>query len=44
MEMKDKLGTTDIDSKMQKKKGGKPDFEKEKQILKRELKLLGLRK
>jgi len=42
--METELGTTDIDSKLRRKKNGKPDFKKELRILRRELKRLGLRK
>ena len=38
------LGTTDIDSKMSRNKDEKPDFEKEANIVKKELRKLGLRK
>ena len=44
MNCKEKLGTTNIKSKMCKKKDGKPDFKKELTILKKELEKLGLRK
>jgi len=42
--MKDELGTTDITSKLSRKKSGKPDFKKELKRIKKELKALGLRK
>lgn len=43
MSCKAELGTTDIKSKMCKKKDGEPNFEEELAILRKELKNLGLR-
>ena len=43
MGTKTKLGTTDMDSKVKRKKDGKPDFEKELQEIEAELKALGLK-
>ena len=44
METSEELGTTDIDSKMSRKKDNTPDFKEELRILRRELKKLGLKK
>ena len=44
METNEKLGTTDIDSKMSRKKDNTPDFKKELKRIRKELKSLGLRK
>jgi len=44
METNEKLGTTDIDSKMWRKKDNTPDFKKELKRIRKELKALGLRK
>ena len=41
---KAKLGTTNLDSEMSRKEDGEPDFDKEKNILKKELRELGLKK
>lgn len=41
---KAKLGTTNIDSKMSREENGEPDFDKEKNILDKELRELGLKK
>jgi len=38
------LGTTDIDSKMSRDKNEQPDFKKEANVVKKELRKLGLRK
>ena len=42
--LKKDTGTTDISSKMSRDKDGKPDFKKERNIVKKELKKLGLHK
>ena len=44
LRFKENVGTTDIDSKMSRYKDCKPDFKKEKNIIRKELKELGLRK
>ena len=44
METSEELGTTDIDSKMSRKKDNTPDFKKELKRIRKELKSLGLRK
>lgn len=41
---KAKLGTTNLDSEMSRKESGEPDFDKEENILKKELRELGLKK
>ena len=41
---KETLGTTDMDEKMSRDKDNKPDFKKESNIVKKELRKLGLRK
>jgi hypothetical protein len=38
------LGTTDIEAKMSRKKDGEPDFKKEQNAIRKELRELGLRK
>lgn len=38
------LGTTDISSKLSRDKSGEPDFKKEKGVIRKELRQLGLRK
>ena len=43
METSEELGTTEISSKMRRKKDNTPDFKKELETLRRELKKLGLR-
>ena len=40
----DKLGTTDMGSKVKRKKDGKPDFDAELKELEAELRALGLKK
>ena len=42
--LKEDVGTTDISSKMSRDKNGKPDFKKEKNVVKKELRKLGLHK
>jgi len=41
---KETLGTTDIESKMSRKKSGEPDFKKEANVVRKELRKLGLKK
>jgi len=38
------LGTTDIEAKISRKKNGEPDFKKEANVVKKELRKLGLKK
>ncbi len=41
---KEDIGTTDIGSRMSRNRDGEPDFKKEANIVKRELRKLGLKK
>lgn len=44
MRSKEEIGTTDISSRMSRYKDGEPDFKKERNAIRKELRKLGLRK